>query len=942
MHGTGTQAGDAAEMSSVLHVFAPEGAKPRNDGHRLYLGSAKANIGHGEAVSGVSSLIKVLMMLRKSEIPPHIGIKTRINRRFPTNLKDRGVHIADEPLPWNCPQGPRRAFINNFSAAGGNSAILVEEAPPSPALQGQDPRSNHIVAVSAQCASSMKGNMEALKEHIAKLPKSENTLAQLSYTTTARRMHHMHRHMVYGSSLEEIQNKLQSAIEIEAGSKRVRTAPNIIFAFTGQGSQYPGMAKQLMIHIDSFRRDIERFDQMAVAQGFRSFKAIFTADNEGSGDYPPTAVQLAIVSLEMALFNLYRSWGIKPAAVVGHSLGEYSALHAAGVLSASDTIFLVGTRAQLLERDCVQGTHSMLAVKGSVEDITSQLNDSDVEIACINGPEDVVLSGRADAIQKFQKKVSDLKLKSTLLKVPFAFHSSQVDSILADFEASCTGVKFANPRVPVLCPLTADVVNESTVFANGYFANHCRQKVDMLGAIQAAERQGVVTPSSIVLELGPHPVVCGMFNSTIPSITTIPSLRRGADPWSLIPSAIAILYNNGLMCLNFAEYHRGFPLSHRVLELSPYCWFLKPFWMQYENDWSLKKGDPPMDVRALPTVSHNDQLQPQKDSLNEGKKSIAVLKTTTVQKVVKEELGGSAGSLVIESDLSSDELSGFVKGHVVNGVPLCTPSVYCDIALSIGHYLRGKSPERWGGSLVEISDMVVERALVAQAQGPQYIRAMADINYGTKSITTGFYSANATGSLLAKHAECVIRYKNPSALNDFASEAKASQGRIFSLRDGLAKRTTARFTQAMAYRAVSALATFDPDSQAVTEVILDSDNRESTSTVDLRQVKKSGNFHTHPAFIDNLSQGGGFVMNCNDDADLTKNIFVNHGWRSYLAFEAFDPTKTYVTHVHMREAEGSMWEGDVLVFNEDKLAARFGGLKVSSKARTRFKLIGGD
>lgn len=942
MHGTGTQAGDAAEMSSVLHVFAPEGAKPRNDDRRLYLGSAKANIGHGEAVSGVSSLTKVLMMLRKSEIPPHIGIKTRINHRFPTDLRGRGVHIADKPLPWNCPQGPRQAFINNFSAAGGNSAILVEEAPPSPTLQGQDPRSNHMVAVSAQCASSMKGNMEALREHIAKLPKGENTLAQLSYTTTARRMHHMHRHMVYGSNLEEIEKKLQSSINIDAGSKRVRTAPNIIFAFTGQGSQYPGMAKQLMIHIDSFRFDIERFDQMAVAQGFRSFKAIYTAGDDGNGDYQPTAVQLAIVSLEMALFNLWRSWGVIPAAVVGHSLGEYSALCAAGVLSASDTIFLVGTRAQLLERDCVQGTHSMLAVKCSAKDITPRLTDSDVEIACINGPEDVVLSGRADAIQNFQKSVSDMKLKSTLLKVPFAFHSSQVNSILADFEASCTGVKLANSSVPVLCPLTAGVVNEGKAFANGYFARHCRQKVDMLGAMQAAERQGVVTSSSIVLELGPHPAVCGMFASTISSITTIPSLKRGADSWLLIPSAITTLYNNGLISLKFAEYHRWFPSSHRVLELNPYCWSLKPFWMQYDYDWSLKKGDPPMYERAPPIVSHNDQSQQHKKNLDEGKQSTAVLKTTTVQKVVKEELSDSAGSLIIESDLSSEELSLFVKGHVVNGVPLCTPSVYCDIALSIGAYLRAKSPELWEGSLVEISDMVVERALVAQAQGPQYLRAVADIHYDTKCITTGFHSANAAGDLLAKHAGCVIRYKNPSAMNNFASEARASQGRINSLHDGLAKRTTARFTQAMAYKAVSALATFDPDSQAVTEVILDSDNRESTNTVDLSQIKKSGNFHTHPAFIDNLSQGGGFIMNCNDDADLTKHIFVNHGWRSYLAFETFDPTKSYVTHVHMKEREGSMWEGDVFVFNEDKLAARVGGIMVSSKRRTRSKLISGD
>ncbi|THC97584.1 hypothetical protein EYZ11_002939 [Aspergillus tanneri] len=939
MHGTGTQAGDAAEMSSVLHVFAPEGAKPRKDDHKLYLGSAKANIGHGEAVSGVSSLVKVLMMLKKNEIPPHIGIKTKINHRFPADLTERGVHIAREPTAWNWTKGQRKAFINNFSAAGGNTAILIEEAPPVRTLEGRDPRSTHVVAVSAQTAPSLKANMEALKAHISTLPNTENVLAQLSYTTTARRMHHMYRHIVYGSTLSDIKAQLQSAIDADAGSKRVVATPSVVFAFTGQGSQYPGMARQLMNDVDSFRMDIAKYEQVAIAQGFSPFKHILTASDGESTDYPPTAVQLAIVALEMALFNLWRSWGVSPTAVVGHSLGEYAALNAAGVLSDSDTIYLVGTRAQLLERHCSQGTHSMLAVKAAAESVAPHLTGSAVEVACINGPQDVVLSGRADIVNKFQKRLAELGFKSTLLKVPFAFHSSQVDPLLADFEASYAGVRFSDATVPVLRPLTADVTTEGKAFSGDYLARHCRQKVDMLGAVRTAEQQKVVAASSVLIELGPQPVVSGMFKSTVPSVTALPTLKRGGDTWSLIPPAMAALYNNGVAGLKFAEYHRPFPASHRVLELNSYSWSLQPFWMQYEHDWSLKKGDPPTAASAVP-LPQSKPFQQLEQQPEPPKPKAMTLKTTTVHKVVEEKLDGSGGSLITESDIASEELSGFVKGHVVNGVPLCTPSVYCDIALTIGKYLRDKYRNEWASSLVEVSDMVVERALVAQTQGPQYLRAVARIDWSTKSITTGFHSADAAGNLLAKHAACVIRYSKPEVSKDLATEAKASRERIDRLYDGLAKRTTYRFSKNMAYRAVSALATFDPDHQAVTEVVLDSDNRESSSTVNLSLIKKGGDFHTHPAFIDNISQGGGFVMNCNDDADLTKHIYVNHGWRSYLELEPLDPSKTYMTHVQMKEGEGGMWEGNVLVFNGDKLAARFGrvlesGSKAPSKQATK-------
>lgn len=181
MHGTGTQAGDATEMRSVTNAFAPENRRRRPD-QTLHLGAVKANAGHGEAASGITSLVKVLLMMEKSIIPPHCGIKGKINRTFPKDLEERNVHIAFKPTPWIRPEGKsRRLFLNNFSAAGGNTALLLEDGPPGVARERNDPRSSHIVAVSAKSEFSLKENLKSL---VAILDESAMDLPSLSYTVS--------------------------------------------------------------------------------------------------------------------------------------------------------------------------------------------------------------------------------------------------------------------------------------------------------------------------------------------------------------------------------------------------------------------------------------------------------------------------------------------------------------------------------------------------------------------------------------------------------------------------------------------------------------------------------------------------------------------------------------------------------------------------------------
>lgn len=322
MHGTGTQAGDTVEMKSVLDVFAPGKRGPE---HSLHLGSVKANVGHAESGSGVTSLIKVLKMMEENGIPPHCGIKTKINHNFPTDLKVRNVKIALEPTDWRRPEHGKRkrtVFLNNFSAAGGNTALLMEDAPSVFLMDHLDPRSTHLVAFSDKSKLSIQKNIETLAAFLNGNP--ELSLPFLAYTSTARRMHHSHRVIVSGHDLRSTKDALQGlgpsedlkSIPIPA------KVPKVNFVFTGQGALYASLARQLFEHISSFGASIQRFDPIAQSQGFPSFVPLIDGSRGGLQEVGPVVSQVGTVCVQMALAQLWISWGVYPSTVIGHSLGD--------------------------------------------------------------------------------------------------------------------------------------------------------------------------------------------------------------------------------------------------------------------------------------------------------------------------------------------------------------------------------------------------------------------------------------------------------------------------------------------------------------------------------------------------------------------------------------------------------------------------------------------
>ncbi|KAF8428551.1 conidial pigment polyketide synthase PksP/Alb1 [Tirmania nivea] len=911
MHGTGTQAGDAAEMKSVLEVFSPAGCS-RSPEQSLYLGSAKANVGHAESASGVISMVKVLLMLEKNQIPPHPGIKTKINHTFPTDLRERNIHIAMKLTPWQPRSGEkRRVFLNNFSAAGGNTAILMEDAPVVPANKTQDPRSTHILAISAKSIGSLKNNIQALVDY---LDQNKNTpLASLSYTTTARRMHHNHRILVTGSNLVKMKEELQTLASQGSIKPVPAKAPTVPFVFTAQGALYAGMGKELYKNLSQYRADIQHFDTIGRGLGFPSIVPLLDGSLTKDDAICPLVAQLGTACMQMALTRLWASWGVKPAVVVGHSLGEYAALNAAGVLSISDTIYLVGKRAQLLQERCTMGSHGMLAVKAAVTTIQARSLGQYLEIACINGPEDTVLSGTNQDIDGAEKELSRQGFKCIKPRLPFAFHSAHVEPILEAFETATAGVTFHKPLIPVISPLLGKVITNSNTFGAEYLSQACRGTVNFVAGLNAAQGEKF---GDLWLEIGSHPICSGMIKSILGNVTIVPSLRRKEDTWHVLAGSVSALHIAGLD-IQWDEYHRDFPGCHEVIRLPAYRWDYKNHWIQYVHDWCLTKGD---------AVSPLVDPEPVKSKLC----------TPSVQRIVEEHIDAYKASITIESDLSELTLNAVIQGHIVNGAALCPSSLYADIALTLGNYLLTQSGGDARKTAMDISKMVVDKPLIARSQSTcrQLLRVSANADWISQTAQVQFYSVTEERKKLTDHAKCIIKFvENNTWLKKWKRNEYLIQARIDRLHSGVEGGQSHKIKRGMAYKLFSALVEYDQKYRGMEEVTLDSAAYEATAKVKFQASEQDGNFYFSPYWIDSLGHLAGFTMNANDVVDSKTQVFVNHGWESMRCATNFSASKTYKTYVKMQNVGGTMFSGDVYIFEEGTIIAVFSGIKFQGVPR---------
>ncbi|KAI0896590.1 polyketide synthase [Annulohypoxylon nitens] len=914
MHGTGTQAGDGTEMVSVTDVFAPAN-RHRPADRPLYLGAVKANVGHGEAASGVTALIKVLMMLKKNAIPPHIGIKKEINKTFPPDLSQRGVNIAFHKTPFTRKDGkPRRVFVNNFSAAGGNTGLLLEDGPRYKTAT-VDPRTHHVITVTAKSKAAMIRNAENLVKWMEENPST--SVSHVAYTTTARKIQHYWRMNVTATSLIEAQEAIKERLK----SNFVPVSPEqpkVAFLFTGQGSHYAGLGRDLYAHYSIFRQAINEYDQLARIHRFPSFLPLIEGTEPDVQKLSPVIVQLGLASFEMALAKLWMSWGIQPSAVLGHSLGEYAALHVAGVLSASDTIYLVGARAQLLVEKCTAGTHAMLAVQGSVETVTEALGDraATTNIACINGPRETVLSGSSTEIAEIAEQLGNAGFKCTQLKVPFAFHSAQVEPILDEFEKLARSVHFQEPKVPVISPLHGKLLEGEPINPT-YLRNHARDAVNFLGGLVSAQQAGVIDEKTAWLEVGPHPVCANMVKAAFGATTiAAPTLRRNEPTYKTLSATLCTLHSAGLN-LDWNEFHRDFDASVRLLDLPTYSFDFKNYWLQYTGDWCITKN---RGALAAPTKA----IEPARPRLS----------TTSVQKITKEEVKGDIVILETESDLAEENLRKICEGHRCNGVMLTPSTLYADMAETICEYAYQLVRPDVKDIGMNVAQMEVTKTLLFDAKASSQVLRM-EVKVNAAENVADIIFTTGEGAKKAEHAACKVYYGNKQDwLDEFERVSYLIKGRVDALKAAEERGEASKVSRGIAYKLFTALVDYSPQYQGMESVILNSETCEATAKVAFQTSPADGTFRTPPYWIDSVCHISGFIVNGTDAIDSREQVFISHGWGGIRFAERLDASKTYQTYIRMQPVKGTkMMAGDAYIFDGDRLIAIGGDIRFQSIPR---------
>ncbi|KAK4168184.1 hypothetical protein QBC43DRAFT_309829 [Cladorrhinum sp. PSN259] len=926
MHGTGTQAGDHEEIQSVMNVFAPL-TKRRSSKNPLYIGAVKSNVGHSEAAAGVTALMKVLLMMKKNAIPPHVGIKNSLNPKFPKDMDKRNLNIALTKQEWpRLPGKKRLAAVNNFSAAGGNTAVIIEDGPIRE-LTEVDTRPTNVIAVSAKSKISLKGNLERILAYLEKNP--ETSVADLSYSLTARRYQHNYRVAVAASSISQIQKQLTSALEKVDSHKPIPALgpPPVAFAFTGQGASFKSFDLELYHDSPYFKSQIEHLDALAQAQGFPSFIPALDGSYPKEHAHSPVITQLALVATEIAVAKYWGSLGVKPDVVVGHSLGEYAALHVAGVLSASDALFLVGKRAQMLEERCRIGSHKMVAVRASADQIKEGSAGKPYEIACINGPQDTVLSGSVEDMEAIVPVLEAAGFRCIQLDVAFAFHSAQTDPVLEDLEAIAnSAVVFHQPLIPVISPLLNKVIFDDKSVNGSYIARATRGTVDFLAALQTAHKIGTIEDDTAWIEIGPHPVCMAFVKSILSNVNVaVGSLRRGENNWTTLAQSLATLHLAGIP-FSWNEFQKPFEKKLTLLDLPTYAWNNKNYWIQYNGDWSLTKGNTFYDAEKGISGINGALVGAAAAALPK-----SPLSTSTVQQIIEQEFNGSAGTVVMQSDLMQTDFRAAAWGHKMNGCGVVTSSIHADIAYTLGEYLYKKLKSTSKDVPMNMANLQVYKGLVANQSldKPQLIRVSIttpDIN--TNVADLAWYNVHADGSIDEPFANANLYFGNATEwLDSWIPMKHLVDGRIADL-ERLAQAGVAnRFTHNMAYLLfANNLVDYADKYRGMHSVVL----HELEAFADIvLTTDKSGSWTVPPYFIDSVAHLAGFIMNVSDAIDTKTNFCVTPGWKSMRFAKKLTPGAKYRSYVKMIPTadDPTTYFGDVYIMQDDAIIGMVGGIE---------------
>ncbi|MBE9077337.1 type I polyketide synthase [Romeria aff. gracilis LEGE 07310] len=567
-HGTGTALGDPIELRALGAVFGANRPADRP----LIVGSVKTNFGHLESAAGVAGLIKLVLSLQHLEIPPHLNFETP-NPHIP--WEQLPIQIPTQPTPWQPLHDKHIAGLSSFGFSGTNAHLLVEAAPePKPVACD---RESQLLTLSAKSEAALNELVQSYVHHLSAHP--EQSLADICYTANTGRTAYDHRLAAVADSAEGLRQQLEAfpqAPSIVCRQIAETGRPKIAFLFTGQGSQSLNMGRQLSETQPVFRETLEQCDRILQPLLGQSILDVI---------YPPTGhsplnqtayTQPALFAIEYALSELWRSWGVKPDIVLGHSIGEYVAACVAGVYSLEDGLKLIVERGRLMQALPAGG--QMAAVIASYEQVSKAIapyGDA-VAIAAINGPQNTVISGVGESVQSVLRQLEADGIDVHPLHVSHAFHSPLMTPMLAAFQQQAAAIALRPPKVPIVSSVTGEIVTHEVTQPN-YWRRQVRHSVNFAKAMQTLADQGY----ELFLEVGPHPVLLGMGRQcrTPGSGTWLPSLRRGQPDWTQMLTSLGMLWTQGTP-IRWAAVE---PTPRSRVSLPTYPFQRSRYWVKSEN-----------------------------------------------------------------------------------------------------------------------------------------------------------------------------------------------------------------------------------------------------------------------------------------------------------------------------------------------------------------------
>lgn len=601
-HGTGTTLGDPIEVRALAGALGPGRLREQP----LLIGSVKTNVGHLESAAGIAGVIKIVLSLMHERIPPHLHFKEPSPH---IAWADYPVRVTAQGAPWKRGVRPRLAGVSSFGFSGTNAHAIIEEAPREEGLpRAQRPK--HCIVLSARSAASLANTAERWATAMEATPCPD--LGDVAHTAALGRSHFTERAAVVAGDAMSTREALRAVAKslphpaVFCGQAIPGHVPEVVFLFTGQGAQYPGMAKALYDASPVFRDVIDRCDaQLGADEAGRTLRSVLSTDaGEASPIHETSWTQPALFAVEYGLAALWRSWGVEPAAVIGHSVGEYVAACAAGVFTLEEGISLIAERGRLMQALPPGGTMAaVFADRAEVEKAVAGTGGK-VAIAAINAADSVVISGEERAVEALLQELEKREVQGHRLYVSLAAHSPLVEPALDAMQAAAERVTMRAPAIPVAWNVTGgEALPGSGAPDARYWRRHLREPVRFGDGINWLYREGY----RVFLEVGPHPTLLALAQRTLPEDETLllSSLRRGKDDWSELLASVAKLHVHGAP-IDWAGLDA--PYALRTLPMPTYPFERRKFWIASSGPSASRTraappgGSNPLVVARLPVA----------------------------------------------------------------------------------------------------------------------------------------------------------------------------------------------------------------------------------------------------------------------------------------------------------------------------------------------------